>query len=69
MKKLALYVCEVCGTHYSDQMECAKCEKQHKQNLSVDGMRYLPYAQDKTGMPVTITVTNGEDGKSYTYKR
>jgi len=69
MKKLALYVCEICGTQYSDQRECVKCEKRHKQNLSVKGMRYLSYAQDKTGMPTTITITNGEDGKSYIYKR
>ena len=40
MKKLALYVCEICGTQYSDQRECVKCEKRHKQNLSVKGMRY-----------------------------
>lgn len=69
MKKLALYVCEICGTQYSDQGKCARCEKMHRQKLTIAGARYLPYAQDASGMPVTITVTNGEDGKSYTYKR
>lgn len=37
--------------------------------LTITGARYLSYAQDASGMPATITVTNGEDGKSYTYKR
>lgn len=69
MKKLALYVCEICGTQYSDQRKCVQCEKSHMQDLIITGARYLSYAQDASGMPATITVTNGEDGKSYTYKR
>lgn len=69
MKKMALYVCEVCGTQYSDKEKCVQCEKQHRQKLTIVGARYLPFTQDQSGMPVSITITNDVDGKSYTYKR
>lgn len=67
MKTLELYVCEVCGTQYSEKVKCAQCEKGHKRNLSIVGARYLPHTQDKTGMPVTIEVSAG--GEVFRYKR
>ena len=67
MKNLTLYVCETCGTKYSDKAKCIQCENGHKTGLTITGGRYLPYTQDETGMPVTIDVTAG--GKVYRYKR
>lgn len=67
MKRLELYVCEVCGTQYAEKEKCVQCEKRHKRNLSIVGTRYLSYTQDKTGMPVTIEVSAG--GEVFRYKR
>lgn len=67
MKNLTLYVCEVCGTQYTDKSECERCEAGHVCNLKITGARYLPHIQDQTGMPVRIDVTAG--GKVYHYKR
>ncbi len=68
MRKLELYQCDVCGTQYKSKEDCVKCEKSHPKELRIIDARYLSLAQDKSGMPVTITVS-GTDGKKYTYKR
>ncbi len=68
MKKLELYVCEVCGTQYNDKTKCKMCEKSHYMRFVITGQRYLPYTVDKTGMPITIDLTDA-DGKVYRYKR
>lgn len=67
MKNLTLYVCEICGTQYKDKIRCEQCEKGHRTDLIITGTRYLPYPQDKTGIPVTIDVTAG--GEVFRYKR
>lgn len=67
MKKLELYVCEKCGTQYNSKVQCEQCEKGHKADLNITGLRYISYAQDKTGLPVAIDVT--VNGKTYRYKR
>lgn len=69
MKKIALYVCEVCGTKYSEEEKCVRCERTHKDILTIAGKRYLPYTNDQSGMPIAITVKSEEDGKTYIYKR
>ena len=68
MKKLEFFQCEVCGTQYKNKEDCQKCEKQHQKELYIVKSRYLPFAQDKSGMPISITIT-GPDGRHYTYKR
>lgn len=67
MKSITLYVCEVCGTQYKSEGECKVCENNHKTNWAISGTRYLPYSQDKTGMPVSIDIV--VNGKTYRYKR
>lgn len=69
MKKLELYICEVCGTQYKDKNQCVQCEKHHAQTLTIIDKRYLSAAQDESGMPMTITVRDERNGKIYTYKR
>ena len=68
MKKLELYQCDVCGTQYKSKEDCTKCEKGHPKELQIVGARYLSLAQDKSGMPITITIP-GPDGRKYIYKR
>lgn len=68
MQKIELYQCEVCGTQFKSKLECAKCEAGHMKELRIVKSRYLPFTQDRTGMPTTITLF-GPDGKDYTYKR
>lgn len=68
MKKLELYQCEVCGTQYKSMLECTECETRHMKELRIVKSRYLPFTQDRSGMPTTITLM-GPDGRHYTYKR
>ena len=68
MKTFELYQCEICGTQYKLKGLCEKCEKSHIKDLKIEKMRYLPLTEDKTGMPITITII-GPDGRHYTYKR
>ena len=68
MAKIDLYQCEVCGTQFKSKEDCVKCEKRHQKELYIVKSRYLPYTQDESGMPTTITLA-GSDGRHYTYKR
>lgn len=68
MKKLELFQCEVCGTQFKNKDDCSRCEKGHVKELWIVKSRYLPYTQDKSGMPTTITLM-GRDGSHYTYKK
>ena len=68
MKRLELYQCEVCGTQYKSKLECTECETRHMKELRIVKSRYLPFTQDSSGMPTTITLM-GPDGRHYTYKR
>ena len=68
MKKLELYQCEVCGTQYTSKLKCTECETRHMKELRIVKSRYLPFMQDRSGMPTTITLM-GPEGRHYTYKR
>lgn len=71
MRKVEHYICEICGTEYKDKAMCQKCEKAHKQVLSIKGTRYLPVTQDATGLPSVITIeyADGKQTKTAIYKR
>ena len=59
------------GTEYKDKALCEKCERLHKQGLTIVRARFLPVTQDNTGMPVTIEVEvkDGKETRRATYKR
>ena len=67
MKKIELYVCDVCGTQYKEKIKCQDCEKSHVRPLQISGLKYMP-KECNGGYPVHITVKM-EDGKIVTYKR
>lgn len=68
MKQKTLYTCEICHTDYADKLTAQRCEKNHKQKLKIKDARYLSLSQDKSGLPVSVTIET-EDGKIATYKR
>ncbi len=69
MKKIDLYQCEICGTQFKKQGRLRKVRKRTpEKELHIVKTRYLPYTQDGSGMPTTITLV-GPDGRHYTYKR
>lgn len=64
MKKIELFQCEICGTQFKEKADCVKCEK----DLRITNARYLPFTQDASGMPITITLI-GKNGDMYIYRR
>lgn len=68
MKVLENYLCEGCGTEYSDRNLAEDCEKCHKQPVSIVRVRHLSKGQNGAGYPVSITVKMS-DGKEVVYKR
>lgn len=68
MKQIALYVCEHCGTQYSDKAEAQRCEKNHKHPKEIRKCRYHAIRNDASGYPSTIIVTF-EDGSECQFKR
>lgn len=68
MKQKTLYTCEVCHTDYAERLAAERCEKNHKQKLKIKESRYLPFSQDKSGLPVSITIETPE-GEKAVYKR
>ncbi|MBP3772441.1 MAG: hypothetical protein J6I53_07110 [Treponema sp.] len=67
MKKVELYVCEVCGTQYKEKIKCSECEKSHVLPTQIIGWKYMPKTFNG-GYPIRITVRMA-DGKDITYKR
>lgn len=70
MKKIELFQCEICGMQFKEKADCVKCEKNHKgeKDLCITNYRYLPFTQDASGMPITITLI-GKNGDTYIYRR
>lgn len=68
MKEIKCYICEICGTEYKDMMRAQECEENHHKPESIVKTKYLPYSNNKTGMPVSIDVKMS-NGKIITYKR
>ena len=68
MKKIERYVCEICGTEYTDKARCQKCEKSHKTATEIIDARYLSLHQNEQGYPVSVTI-KFNDGKTVIFKR
>ncbi len=68
MKAKTLYTCEYCNTDYANKADAEACEKTHKTKIKIVGKRFLSYRQDKTGLPISITVQT-ETGEHVIYKR
>lgn len=68
MKQICLYQCEICGTQYKSKMDAQTCEKTHKKPIDFEASRYVPYKNDESGYPVTITV-KFKDDKFVMYKK
>lgn len=39
MKEVKHYICEVCGTEYSDKNKAQECEKNHKKYTEIVGAK------------------------------
>ena len=70
MKKIELFQCEICGTQFKEKADCVKCEQNHEsgRDLRITNARFLPFTQDASGMPITITLM-GKNGKMHKYRR
>ena len=68
MKTKTLYTCEFCHTDYADKADAEACAANHTKKLKIVDMRSLPYKCDKSGFPVTITVSD-DKGNTRIYKR
>ena len=68
MKKINLFVCELCGAQYKEEATAAKCEKNHKKIVNITSTRYLSLASNRTGYPSYIEVLL-DNGEHLTFKR
>ena len=70
MKKIELFQCEICGTQFKEKTDCVKCEKNHEsgKDLHIANARFLPFTQDASGMPISITLM-GKNGNMHKYRR
>ena len=69
MKKLELYVCEICNTQYNEKNKAIECEKSHKIPTGCVGSRYRAMKSNYQGYPDRIKVTfNDGSVIEYEYK-
>ena len=68
VKKVTQYKCEICGTLYADESECAKCESQHKIPSSIVRVDHRGKGICNGGYPPYILVSF-RDGSERKYKR
>ena len=68
MRKETRYVCEVCGTEYSDRTEAERCEAGHHEIDGITELHYQPITAEPTGYPETIEALM-TDGKIAVYQR
>lgn len=67
MKKIDLYVCEICGTQYKEKEKCQECEKNHIRPVQIIDEKYMP--KNCNGEYPIYIVVKMEDGKTIMYKR
>ena len=68
MKKINLYVCEICGTQYKDEPYAKRCEANHKKIDRIGQVRYQSFSDNKPGYPIAVELVM-EDGTKLTFKR
>lgn len=56
------YRCEFCNTEYKLKASAEECERNHVTPVKIKESFYLPYNNDKSGLPKSINVqfTNGK---------
>ena len=68
MKKVERFICEVCGTEYTDKARCGRCERSHKEPQKIVSATYRPITVDGTGYPEHLNVRIS-DGQTVRYKK
>ena len=68
MKEIKRYVCEYCGTEYSNKDNAKKCEANHASKAKIVKEFFQPLSVDRTGVPVKLSV-KFSNGKTYLFKR
>ena len=68
MKEVKHYICEICGTEYSDKSKAQGCEKGHRKPVEITKASYVSISNDRTGYPMRITVKMS-DGSEHIYRR
>lgn len=68
MKEKKLWTCECCQTDYASKMDAERCEANHKKKLKIIHKRFLPLKNDRSGLPISITIET-EDGTVQIYKK
>ena len=68
MREKMLFVCDFCGTKYTDKCKCEECEKGHKKPKKVKSSKYVSIFDNKPGYPTYIMVEMS-DGTSQKYKK
>lgn len=62
MKEIKRYVCEYCGTEYSNKDNAKKCEANHASKAKVVKEFFQPLSVDRTGVPTKFVITRkGQD--------
>jgi len=68
LKEKKLWTCECCQTDYASKQKAEECESNHKKKLKVIHKRYLSIGQDRSGLPISITL-EAEDGTTQIYRK
>ena len=68
MKKIQLFVCEICGTQFSSEKEAERCEKHHRIPKSFVKSQYRCCNASADGYPDRIEI-KFDDGKVLQYHR
>lgn len=68
MKEVKHFVCDFCQTEYADKASAKRCEENHKQPCSIGKCRYIRYANNEKGYPISVEILFS-DGSTAVYKR
>lgn len=68
MKEVIHFICEICGTEYSDKARAKRCEMSHRHPAGINTSEWRSIADDATGYPQYVTVSF-DNGKIVKYKK
>ena len=57
MRKIDMYVCELCGTKYDSEGYAKQCERSHTKVKSIEDVRYKPFKKEPYAVGIRL-----EDG-------